>query len=84
MFRTVPLSKTCRVSFLNKFEKLVHLVGFITRIVTLHYIGQMLVVYVYLKLERCSVPSWQDYFARKWICLNVITNKPGQLCSCDF
>jgi len=28
---TEELSKTCRVSFQNKFEKLVHLVGFITR-----------------------------------------------------
>jgi hypothetical protein len=37
MFRTVPLSETCRVSFQNKFEKLVHLVGFITRkYVTIH------------------------------------------------
>jgi len=32
MLRTVPLSETCRVSFQNKFEKLLHLVGFITRI----------------------------------------------------
>ena len=32
MFRTEELSETCRVLFQNKFEKLVHLVGFITRI----------------------------------------------------
>jgi len=29
MFRTVPLSETCRVLFQNKFDKSVHLVGFI-------------------------------------------------------
>ena len=28
MFRTEELSETCRVSFQNKFEKLVHPVGF--------------------------------------------------------
>jgi len=33
MFQTVPLSETCSVLFQNKFEKLVHLVGFIVRIV---------------------------------------------------
>jgi len=34
---TEELSETCRVSFQNKFEKLVHLVGFITRkFVTMH------------------------------------------------
>jgi hypothetical protein len=32
--RTEELSETCRVSFQNKFEKLVHLVGFITRNIT--------------------------------------------------
>jgi len=32
MFRTVPLSETSRVLFQNKFEELVHLVGFIIRI----------------------------------------------------
>jgi len=32
MFRTEELSETCRVLFQNKFEKLVHLVGFIIRI----------------------------------------------------
>jgi hypothetical protein len=31
MFRTEELSETRRVSFQNKFEKLVHLIGFITR-----------------------------------------------------
>ena len=31
MFRTVRLSETCRVSCQNKFVKLVHLVGFITK-----------------------------------------------------
>jgi hypothetical protein len=29
---TIQLSETCRVSFQNKFEKLMHLVGFIIRI----------------------------------------------------
>jgi hypothetical protein len=32
MFRTEELSKTCRVVLQNKFEKLLHLVGFIIRI----------------------------------------------------
>jgi len=32
MFRTVPLSETCRVLLQNKFEKLVDLVGFTIRI----------------------------------------------------
>jgi hypothetical protein len=31
MFRTEELSEICRVSFQNKFEKLVRLVGFIGR-----------------------------------------------------
>jgi len=31
MFRTVPLSETCRFSCQNKFVKLVHLVGFIIK-----------------------------------------------------
>jgi len=32
MFRTEELSETCRVSFQNKFERLVHLIGFIITI----------------------------------------------------
>ena len=31
MFRTVPLSEICGVSFENKFEELLHLVYFIIR-----------------------------------------------------
>jgi len=31
MFRTDELSETCKVSCQNKFVKLVHLVGFITK-----------------------------------------------------
>jgi len=31
MFQTEELSETCRVSFQNKFVKLVHLVGFIIK-----------------------------------------------------
>jgi len=34
---TVELSETCRVSFQNKFEKLVHLAGFIIRICPTKY-----------------------------------------------
>jgi len=36
MFRTEELSETCRVSFQNKFEKLVHLVGLFKKFVTIH------------------------------------------------
>ena len=37
MFRAVPLPETCRVSYRNKFGKLVHLVGFIIKkFVTMH------------------------------------------------
>jgi hypothetical protein len=31
MFGTVPLSETCRVSYKNKYMKLVHLVGIIIK-----------------------------------------------------
>jgi hypothetical protein len=60
------MSETCRVSFQNKFEKLVHLVGFIIRIchgarshgrkictihVALHYTVPVLVTTVFLKIS---------------------------------
>jgi hypothetical protein len=32
MFQTEELSETCRVSFQSKFEKLVHIVGFLLEI----------------------------------------------------
>ena len=69
MFRTEELSKTRRVSFENKFEKLVHLVGFIMRkfmivimpvtvdIQTVHrtqWIGVLVFVYVRTKFHVLS------------------------------
>jgi hypothetical protein len=50
---TEELSETCRVLLQNKFEKLVHLVGFIIRQFTVFYIFMMYVLYKYC----CSIPE---------------------------
>jgi hypothetical protein len=50
---TEELSETCRVSFQRKFEKLVHLVGFIIRkLVTMH--GHMNVKYITISVPISS------------------------------
>jgi hypothetical protein len=55
---TEELSETCRVSFQNKFQKLVHLVGFIIRkFVTMH--GHMNVKFTHNKY------GWGKKYARE-------------------
>jgi len=54
---TEELSETCRVSWQNKFVKLVHLVGFITKkFVTMH--GHMNVKFVYSIHTESSCSAW--------------------------
>jgi hypothetical protein len=57
------LSETCRVSWQNKFVKLVHLVGFITKkFVTLH--GHMNVKLLEEILSICSDHLTPSFFQR--------------------
>jgi len=63
MFRTERPSETCRVSFQNKFDTLVHLVGFIMEIyydapmnIKLVYVSYLLIhSYCTSKTKRLSV-----------------------------
>jgi hypothetical protein len=60
---TEELSETCRVSFQNKFEKLVHLVGFIIRKRSRNIDLQTKLVRVRFHGRLCLVRGW---LASKW------------------
>ena len=85
---TEELSETCRVSFQNKFEKLMRLVGFIIRNLsrctvtwTSHYSITMLLNLFYLKesyksyrtyWENPSCPQYAKYRIKYSICLTFM------------
>jgi hypothetical protein len=56
MFRTVPLSGTSRISYQNKFVKLVHLVGFIIK-KSMEYTHNLAVILYTKVAEAFSVAS---------------------------
>jgi len=66
MFRTVPLSETCKVLFQNKFEKLVHLVGFSIRI---YHDARSSECQNHVRnvREECACPSFRSYRIRSYL-----------------
>jgi len=62
---TEELSETCRVLFQNKFEKLVHLVGFIIRTVTLCLTGYLLGVH-YVVWGTNTLHCTAQYLKVRW------------------
>jgi hypothetical protein len=69
---TEELSETCRVSFQNKFEKLVHLVGFITK--------KFVMTHGHMNIKNICIHTRKAYVFKNIVCYEIYYDVIPVLC----